>query len=199
MEKMKRILALLLVMAMVMSLAACGIPAAQNAAQPEATQPEAAQTEEPVSVGVKKEVPDDLTALDREDKELIAELIGGQDGTELTDQELDTLIDRLVNQGSEETASGVVNLGSEEKTENPAVDTPENPAVDTTENPDAYDEDGGMNTPFDEVYPELIEEEKVCRVFVDADQLSLAIGKEGQNARLAARLTGFKIDIKVDQ
>ena len=31
---------------------------------------------------------------------------------------------------------------------------------------------------------------------VDADQLSLAIGKEGQNARLAARLTGFKIDIK---
>ena len=28
------------------------------------------------------------------------------------------------------------------------------------------------------------------------DQLSLAIGKEGQNARLAARLTGFKIDIK---
>lgn len=45
----------------------------------------------------------------------------------------------------------------------------------------------------------VIEEEKVCRVFVDADQLSLAIGKEGQNARLAARLTGFKIDIKVDQ
>ena len=41
----------------------------------------------------------------------------------------------------------------------------------------------------------VIEEEKVCRVFVDADQLSLAIGKEGQNARLAARLTGFKIDI----
>ena len=28
------------------------------------------------------------------------------------------------------------------------------------------------------------------------DQLSLAIGKEGQNARLAARLTGYKIDIK---
>ena len=31
---------------------------------------------------------------------------------------------------------------------------------------------------------------------VAADQLSLAIGKEGQNARLAARLTGYKIDIK---
>lgn len=39
-------------------------------------------------------------------------------------------------------------------------------------------------------------DERSCRVTVDADQLSLAIGKEGQNARLAARLTGFKIDIK---
>ena len=38
--------------------------------------------------------------------------------------------------------------------------------------------------------------ERSCRVIVDADQLSLAIGKEGQNARLAARLTGIKIDIK---
>ena len=39
-------------------------------------------------------------------------------------------------------------------------------------------------------------EGKVCRVTVPDDQLSLAIGKEGQNARLAARLTGYKIDIK---
>ncbi|MDR0293857.1 MAG: transcription termination factor NusA [Oscillospiraceae bacterium] len=37
---------------------------------------------------------------------------------------------------------------------------------------------------------------KSCRVVVPDDQLSLAIGKEGQNARLAAKLTGFKIDIK---
>ena len=40
------------------------------------------------------------------------------------------------------------------------------------------------------------EEKKMCSVIVPADQLSLAIGKEGQNARLAARLTGYKIDIK---
>ncbi len=40
--------------------------------------------------------------------------------------------------------------------------------------------------------------ERACRVIVDADQLSLAIGKEGQNARLAARLTGMKIDIKAE-
>jgi len=40
------------------------------------------------------------------------------------------------------------------------------------------------------------EEEKVAKVVVPNNQLSLAIGKEGQNARLAARLTGWKIDIK---
>ena len=38
--------------------------------------------------------------------------------------------------------------------------------------------------------------ERLCKVIVAPDQLSLAIGKEGQNARLAARLTGFRIDIK---
>ena len=42
----------------------------------------------------------------------------------------------------------------------------------------------------------LASEGKSCRVIVPDDQLSLAIGKEGQNARLAARLTGYKIDIK---
>lgn len=39
---------------------------------------------------------------------------------------------------------------------------------------------------------------KAARVFVPEDQLSLAIGKEGQNARLAARLTGWRIDIRPD-
>ena len=40
------------------------------------------------------------------------------------------------------------------------------------------------------------DKEKICRVVVPDTQLSLAIGKEGQNARLAAKLTGWKIDIK---
>lgn len=40
------------------------------------------------------------------------------------------------------------------------------------------------------------EYEKTARVIVPENQLSLAIGKEGQNARLAAKLTGYKIDIK---
>ncbi len=44
----------------------------------------------------------------------------------------------------------------------------------------------------------IIDGERSCKVIVDNDQLSLAIGKEGQNARLAARLTGYKIDIKVE-
>ena len=39
-------------------------------------------------------------------------------------------------------------------------------------------------------------DEKACRVIVPDNQLSLAIGKEGQNAKLVARLTGCKIDIK---
>ena len=39
-------------------------------------------------------------------------------------------------------------------------------------------------------------DEKTAKVVVPDYQLSLAIGKEGQNARLAAKLTGYKIDIK---
>ena len=42
----------------------------------------------------------------------------------------------------------------------------------------------------------LSEDEHSCKVTVPDDQLSLAIGNKGQNARLAARLTGWKIDIK---
>ncbi|MDR0649483.1 MAG: transcription termination factor NusA [Synergistaceae bacterium] len=43
----------------------------------------------------------------------------------------------------------------------------------------------------------VLEQERAFRVYVRQDQLSLAIGKTGQNVRLAARLTGWKIDIKV--
>jgi N utilization substance protein A len=50
--------------------------------------------------------------------------------------------------------------------------------------------------PADVVEVTMSEEGKACRCIVPDDQLSLAIGKEGQNARLAARLTGYKIDIK---
>ncbi len=48
-----------------------------------------------------------------------------------------------------------------------------------------------------EVYTStLLEDGRSCRAVVPDNQLSLAIGKEGKNARLAAKLTGYKIDIK---
>ena len=50
--------------------------------------------------------------------------------------------------------------------------------------------------PADVLEVRLASEGKACRVIVPDDQLSLAIGKEGQNARLAGRLTSYKIDIK---
>ena len=51
-------------------------------------------------------------------------------------------------------------------------------------------------SPAKVVSTEVNLDEKICRVVVPDYQLSLAIGKEGQNARLAAKLTGWKIDIK---
>ena len=49
--------------------------------------------------------------------------------------------------------------------------------------------------PADVISASMQADGKSCRVIVPDDQLSLAIGKEGQNARLAAKLTGCKIDI----
>ena len=51
-------------------------------------------------------------------------------------------------------------------------------------------------SPAKVIYVMADDDEKTAKVVVPDYQLSLAIGKEGQNARLAARLTGFKIDIK---
>ena len=51
-------------------------------------------------------------------------------------------------------------------------------------------------SPAEVLSVEVLEEGHSCRVIVPDSQISLAIGKEGQNARLAARLTGYKIDIK---
>ena len=51
-------------------------------------------------------------------------------------------------------------------------------------------------SPAKVVRVDINEDERSARVTVPDYQLSLAIGKEGQNARLAAKLTGWKIDIK---
>ncbi len=64
-----------------------------------------------------------------------------------------------------------------------------------------YDDDPAVYiknalSPSDVLWVKVDEDEKAAKVVVPEDQLSLAIGKEGQNARLAVRLTGYKIDIK---
>ena len=128
---MKRIVALLLCICMVMSLAACGVQPAQK---------ESAQSQ-----GNSQE-------MSREDKELVAQLIGKQDGSDLSDQELDALIDSLLEET--DTTNEVVNLSTGSQKEQPSVDV--------TENKDAYDENGAMTKPFDQVYPELIEKEQVA-------------------------------------
>lgn len=51
-------------------------------------------------------------------------------------------------------------------------------------------------SPAKQVRVELNEEEKVAKVFVPQEELSLAIGKEGQNVRLASKLTGYRIEIE---
>jgi len=63
-----------------------------------------------------------------------------------------------------------------------------------SEDPKEYITQALSPATVDEVVVDL--EEKSCQVTVPENQLSLAIGKEGQNARLAAKLTGWKIDIK---
>lgn len=54
-------------------------------------------------------------------------------------------------------------------------------------------------SPAENLKVKLEEKKKVAQVSAPKDQLSLAIGKEGQNARLAAKLTGWKIDIKSEE
>ena len=78
MKQMKKWIAALLALAITMSLAACGAPAAQK---------ESAQS---------NKIPEKVEDMDREDKELIADLIGGKDGSDLTDEELDELIKDLI-------------------------------------------------------------------------------------------------------
>ena len=63
-----------------------------------------------------------------------------------------------------------------------------------SENPEEYI--AASLSPSEVLSVAMLEDGKSCRVVVPDNQLSLAIGKEGQNARLAAKLTGYKIDIK---
>ncbi len=66
--------------------------------------------------------------------------------------------------------------------------------VNYSEDPEEYV--AAALSPSEVVSVTMLEDGKSCTVVVPDSQLSLAIGKEGQNARLAAKLTGYKIDIK---
>ena len=63
-------------------------------------------------------------------------------------------------------------------------------------NADPIDYIANSLSPARVIMVQVLEDEHAARVIVPDSQLSLAIGKEGQNARLAAKLTGWKIDIK---
>jgi len=63
-------------------------------------------------------------------------------------------------------------------------------------NPDPSKFVANSLSPAKVVSVDILERDKIAKVVVPDYQLSLAIGKEGQNARLAAKLTGWKIDIK---
>ena len=118
---LKKALALLLAVTMTIGLASCGKSRPQTAA---------IRTD----VGLPGDEKDRTADLSRADKELIAELLGGRDGSDLSDDELDELVNGLVKKNEESGTS-----------------------ADASQHPGAYDEDGAMTKPFDEVYPELIE------------------------------------------
>lgn len=54
-------------------------------------------------------------------------------------------------------------------------------------------------SPAKNVRVEIDKEEKIARVFIPADELSLAIGRDGQNVRLASKLTDYRIEIEEDK
>lgn len=122
---LKKALALLLAVTMTIGLASCGKSRPQTAA---------IRTD----AGLPGDEKDRTADLSRADKELIAELLGGRDGSDLSDDELDELVNGLVKKNEESGTS-----------------------ADASQHPGAYDEDGAMTKPFDEVYPELIENGKV--------------------------------------
>ena len=125
MKTLKKALALLLAVTMTIGLASCGKSRPQTAA---------IRTD----AGLPGDEKDRTADLSRADKELIAELLGGRDGSDLSDDELDELVNGLVKKNEESGTS-----------------------ADASQHPGAYDEDGAMTKPFDEVYPELIENGKV--------------------------------------
>lgn len=137
-------MAFLLVIAMAVSFAACST----NGGRDELVLPDEMLTAEKPAVISAAEQKDPDAPLAREEKEPVAEVVGGLDAKNLSDKELDAEIDRLLNE-------------IDNTPNRPSGATENTPSVDPSNNSGAYNDDGSMNRPFDEVYPELIEEEQV--------------------------------------
>ncbi len=147
----KRTTAAVMAVAMLVSMAACAKQESVEAPagnQSGSIQLQQAQPEQQVQT---EKLPTEYT---REDMELIVDLMGGgQSAKDMTDEELNKVVEELVQSAVREEAAEIIDLTAKPDSQLPAVDV--------TENEGAYDEDGAMNTPFDQVYPELIEKEQV--------------------------------------
>ena len=182
---MKKLLTLVLAGAMTLSLAACGAKDTPSADQPDNSTEEA----KTYKVAVIKQL--DHASLDEIANAVTAELdkIAADNGVtieyEVTSGQGDqTILKQLSDQAIADGVNAIVDELRGEKID----------IVKYSEDPAEFI--AAALAPADVVSVQLADEGKACRVTVPADQLSLAIGKEGQNARLAARLTGYKIDIK---
>lgn len=145
MNLMKRALALLLALTMIVGMVGCG----------KRSQTEAGVSDKTPLTDIADKGTDSTDPLptdyDRDELELIVDLLGdGQSTADLSDKELDKLVEDLVADLDDRPD----NIGS--------IDQGKNPAIDMTDKDDAYDEDGAMKAPFDQVYPELIEKEEVA-------------------------------------
>ena len=139
----KRTVALLLVVTIAIGMVGCG--------KRSETEVSTESGKDPTGNVSTDKLPSDY---DREDMELIVDLVGnGQSTDGLSDKELGALVDELISDMGDQS-SNVTNLGSSTQVQEPTVDLTDKDGI--------YDENGAMTTPFDQVYPELIEQEQVA-------------------------------------
>ena len=163
-SSMHRILALVLTMAMLLSMAACAQPKPQmnqgsDRYVPDATAPVQTETipsgpsqngeaetepREPVPEEEQSSLP---TENDRDSLEQIVTVLGGNtDTSNMDDEELGQLVEDLIQDLDKKEDQEIVDLGGQDN----------RPATDVEPDAGAYDENGAMTDPFDQVYPELI-------------------------------------------
>ncbi len=134
MDQIRRFIALLLIGCIVISFATCSVMSAAYFEGPAA--PSTLNLDGAVDLNTETTA-NEKDELSREELEVIVDVLGEDvDTDKLTDAELSNLADDLLNSLENDEESG---------------------AVDLSANKDAYDENGAMTRPFDEVYPELIE------------------------------------------